>query len=145
VPASTPIAQYSLAWPVAAALCRGRVGVEEVMEESFADAEIISLTGLTEATVNSEYESSYPARRLANVIITLKDGRVVESGTTEASGGPDPQPTEEEVTNKFRLFAGSVLTDARVLEIETAVMSLDDANADFKALLDLLSESVGDS
>lgn len=145
VPESTPIAQYSLAWPVAAALCRGRVGVEEVMEVSFADAEIISLTGLTEATVNDEYESSYPARRLANVIITLKDGRVFDSGTTEASGGPDPQPTEEEVINKFRLYAGSILPEARVSEIETAVMSLDDANADFKALLDLLSESVGDS
>jgi len=145
VPESTSIAQYSLAWPVAAALCRGRVGVEEILESSFSDTEIMSLTRLTEASVNAGYETSYPDKRLANVIINLKDGRVIESGTTEASGGPDPQPTEEEVVNKFRVFAGSVLPEERVLEIETAVMSLDDAGADFKALLDLLTEPLSRS
>jgi 2-methylcitrate dehydratase PrpD len=145
VPESTSIAQYSLAWPVAAALCRGRVGVEEVMESSFADPEIISLTQLTEARVDADYDAGYPDKRLANVIITLKDGSVIESGTTEASGGPEPQPTEEEVINKFRAYSGSVLPEKRVLEIESAVMSLDDPDADFKAVLDLLVESTSGS
>jgi len=140
VPDSTSIAQYSLAWPVAAALCRGRVGVEEVMESSFVDPEIVALTQLTKASSSAEYETQYPSRRLANVIITLKDGSVLESGTTEASGGPDPQPTEKEVINKFRLFSGSVLSAERVSEIENAVMTLDAPEADFKALLDLLAQ-----
>lgn len=141
VPESTPIAQYSLAWPVAAALCRGRVGVEEVMEPSFKDEDIMSLTRLTQVCVDADYEASYPVKRLANVIITLKDGRVIESGTTEASGGPDPQPSEDEVINKFRAYAGTALSEERVSEIESAVMSLDDSHADFKALLSLLVES----
>lgn len=141
VPHSTTIAQYSLAWPVAAALCRGRVGVEEVMETSFSDEQIKSLTDLTQAVVNADYESHFPDKRLANVVITLTDGRIVQSGTTEASGGPDPQPTQDEVVAKFRAFAGSVLPRERVLEIESAVLSLDSEDSDFKALLNLLAHS----
>ncbi len=144
VPRSSSVAQYSLAWPVAAALARGRVGVDEVIETSFSDPEIIALVNLTEAVVDPEFESGYPGRRLANVIITLKDGRVVESGTTEASGGPVPQPTEDEVIGKFRAFASSVLAEKRVTQIESAVLSLDRNNADFKALLDLITAGVSD-
>ena len=144
VPQSSSVAQYSLAWPVAAALARGRVGVDEVIESSFSDPEIIALTNLIEATVDPEFESSYPVQRLANVIITLKDGRVVESGKTEASGGPVPQPTEDEVIGKFRTYASSVLPDKRVAEIESSVLCLDDNGADFKALLDLITPGISD-
>lgn len=143
VPQSAAVAQYSLAWPVAAALARGRVGVDEIIETSFSDPEIITLTNLTEAAVDPEFEASYPARRLANVIITLKDGSVVESGTTEASGGPVPQPAEREVIDKFRAYASSVLPEKRVAQIESSVLSLDEDNADFKALLDRLTEGTG--
>jgi len=142
IPRSSSAAQYSLAWPVAAALARGRVGVDEVHETSFVDPAIIRLTNLTETVVDPELEAKYPARRLANVIITLKDGRIVESGTTEASGGPVPQPTDDEVIGKFRAYTGSVLPEKRVTQIESAVLSLDDDNADFKALLDLITEGV---
>lgn len=76
------------------------------------------------------YEISYRA----------SDGRVIESGTVEASGGPNPQPTDDEVIKKFRAFAVSVLPEERVSEIESAVMSLDNEHSDFKALLDILSE-----
>lgn len=144
VPQSSSAAQYSLAWPVAAALARGRVGVDEVIETSFSDPEIIALTNLTEATVDPEFESSYPAQRLANVIITLKDGSVIKSGTTQASGGPIPQPTESEVISKFRAYASSVLPEKRVKQIESAVLSLDEENADFKALLDLITDGISD-
>jgi hypothetical protein len=89
IPKSTPIAQYVLAWSVAAALWRGRG---------------------------------------------------IDSGITEAYGGPNPQPTDAEVISKYRAYAGSGLPEELVLEIESAVMPLDETKADFKALLDLLVE-----
>jgi len=144
VPTTCYGAQYSLAWPVAAAISRGCVGVDEVLESSFTDPELISLTNKTRINVSSEYESQYPDKRLARVCITLMDGRVIDSGTTEASGGPDPQPTEKEVVDKFREFAGAVLTDSQVADIEHAVLNLNEPDADFKALLNLLVESVPD-
>jgi len=143
VPRSSPEAQYSLAWPVAAALARGRVGVDEVIESSFSDPEIIALTQLTSVVIDPDFDSGYPEKRLANIEITLKNGSVVESGTTEASGGPEPQPGEDEVIDKFRAFAGTVLPGPRVAQIEAAVLSLDTGKASFKALLDLLAENAG--
>jgi 2-methylcitrate dehydratase PrpD len=143
VPSSSPVAQYSLAWPVAAALARGHVGVDEVLEKSFADPELIALTSRTRAIVDPEFEAGYPARRLASVAITLKDGRIVRSGATEASGGPDPQPTEAEVVAKFRRFAEPILGNARAARIEAAVLGLGAAGADFKPVLDLIEEPPG--
>ncbi len=138
VPTTTSRAQYAIAWPVAAALARGCVGVDEVLETSFTDAELIALTQKTNTVVDAEIDASFPEHRLARVVITLNDGRILDSGITTASGGPDPQPTEEEVVKKYRDYAGSALAPARVQQIESAVLSLDKDNASFKDLMDLM-------
>jgi 2-methylcitrate dehydratase PrpD len=141
VPTDTTIAQYSINWPVAAMLVRDRVGVEEVLPSSFDDPEIIAMTARCEVRIDPEIEAGFPARRQASVQIRLKDGRVLESGLTTASGGPDPQPDEAEVVAKFREFAASALPESRVREIEASVMALDQRDADFTALLKIMIAS----
>ncbi len=138
VPNTSPLAQYSLAWPVAAALVRGKVGVDEVIESSFSDPDLVSMTGRVKVHIDPVCEQGYPERRLARVNITLKGGQVFESGLVEASGGPDPQPSEKEIIQKFRAFAGSTLSEERVTDIEKTVLSLGDADTNFKDLLELL-------
>ncbi|RLJ59904.1 2-methylcitrate dehydratase PrpD [Litoreibacter meonggei] len=138
VPDTSPKAQYSLAWPVACAFARGGVGVDEVMPETFGDPELIRLTNLVTPYVDAALEADYPARRQASVRVILRDGRCFDSGVVEASGGPDPQPTEAEIVTKFRRFAGSVLGADQVAELEKMVMELDSFGADFKALVDLV-------
>ncbi|MEM8749674.1 MAG: MmgE/PrpD family protein [Pseudomonadota bacterium] len=140
VPTTSPMAQYSLAWPVAAALVRGRVGVDEILPSSFSNADLIAMTSRIKAHVAADLEARYPQDRLARMTITLKDGRSFESGETIASGGPDPQPTEAEVVPKFRQFAGSVMTAKQVEAVEKTVLSLDHEESDFKALVDLLAD-----
>ncbi len=142
VPVTTSIAQYSLAWPVAAALARGRVTVDEVLAPSFSDPALVALTARIRAVVDPACEAAYPVRRLARLTVRLKDGRRLESGLTEASGGPVPQPTEAEVVAKFRSFAGPVLGDGRTRALETAVLGLGAPDADFGAVLRLLAEPV---
>ena len=140
VPDTSPKAQYSLAFPVACAFARGVVGVDEVMPKAFGDPDLIKLTGLTSAHVDTALEADYPARRQARVKVTLHDGRSFDSGVVEASGGPDPQPSETEIVEKFRRFAGSVLTEDQVADLEHAVRGLDGKDADFKALTQLVNE-----
>ncbi len=140
IPKTTSQAQYSLAWPVAAVLVRGKVGVDEVIPDSFTDSKIINLTNRTNVDIDSVIESEFPAKRLANVIIKLKNGEEFKSGITEASGGPDPQPTADEVIDKFRIYAGTVMDESRVSQIEKKVLSLDEKGSDFKALLDILAK-----
>ena len=138
VPPSSPVAQYSLAWAVAAALARGRVGIDEVLETSFSDPLIVRLTRATIVRVSDECERAYPARRLGSVTIELTSGERFASGVCEASGGPVPRPAEDEVVRKFRAFAGPAIGEARTAEIERAVLRLGAPDADFKALLDSL-------
>jgi len=136
VPRDTTIAQYSISWPVAAMLVRGKVGVDEVLSESFTDPDIVRLTGKCHVRIDPEIDAGFPERRQASVSITLKDDRVLQSGLTTASGGPVPQPTEQEVVAKYRAFAGATLPQDRVQRIETLVLGLDKPGADFKALMD---------
>jgi 2-methylcitrate dehydratase PrpD len=138
VPTTSQQAQYSLAWPVAAMLARGRVGIDEILESAFSDPTICALTAKTTAVVDPDIEKTFPFERRANVTITLTDGTKLISGLTTASGGPIPQPTEIEVTAKFRAFAGTVLPQDRVNAIIAACLSLDQPDSDFKALLALL-------
>lgn len=138
VPPSSPVAQYALAWPVAAGLARGRVGIDEVLEASFADPAIVRLTRATVVRINEECERAYPARRLGGVTIELDSGQRFASGLCEASGGPVPRATEVEVVHKFRAFAGPAIGDERAADIERAALSLGAPDAKFKSLLELL-------
>ncbi len=141
VPSSTSIAQYSLAWPVAAALVRGRVGVEEVLPRSFDDAALRTMLSRVSVRVDPEIDALFPERRAGQVTVTLKDGRHLDSGLTEASGGPDPAPTREEIVTKFRAFAGPVLGEARTGAVEVAVLGLDMPGARFADVMALLVDA----
>lgn len=135
IPTTTSNAQYSINWVVAAALARGQVGVEEVDPGSFSDPIIGELTRKARAIADAEIDATFPEQRLSRVTVTLKDGRVCDSGIVEASGGPVPLPSEQEVVEKFRRFAGSVMPQDKVARIEDVILSLDDDHADFSAMI----------
>lgn len=140
VPTSTSQAQYALGWPVAAALARGHVGVDEILEESFGDPAIGALTARTRAVPDPEIEGSYPDRRLARVIVTTTDGETLDSGLLEASGGPRPLPTHAEVVEKFRGLAGAALSAEQVAEAEALILGLNAEGACFKSAMLRLAE-----
>lgn len=138
VPGSSAVAQYSLAWPVAAAAARGRVTVDEVLEASFTDPEIRRLTAATTVRVEESCERAYPEKRIGGVTLVLDDGSRHASGLVEASGGPVPRPRREEVIAKYRAYAMPVLGERRALAVEAAALGLTAAQSDFKSLLDLI-------
>ncbi|HZW76350.1 MAG TPA: MmgE/PrpD family protein, partial [Caldimonas sp.] len=60
MPKATDEAQYSLAFPVAAALVFGRVGAEEVDVKGLADARVAQLVAATTATIDAEFAQRFP-------------------------------------------------------------------------------------
>jgi len=48
------------------------------------------------------------------------------------------------VIGRFRTYASSVIPEKRATQIKSVVLSLDDNNADFNALLDLLTDGISD-
>ncbi|WP_245999187.1 MmgE/PrpD family protein [Paracoccus methylarcula] len=75
-PVTTEEAQYSTAYPTAVALARGRVDPVDIAGDSFADPEIRRLAALMTITESEDYSTAFPHRRIADLRLFMRDGRV---------------------------------------------------------------------
>lgn len=121
VPATTEEAQYSTAYPTAVAMVRGRVSPDDVMEKSFNDPEIRRLAKGMTVVESDTYNAAFPAHRISNVTLTLKNGQELSSGDTQALGDPENPVTEDEVKAKFHAYARPILGCNRAHALERAV------------------------
>jgi len=104
-PQNTEQAQYSTAFPTAAALVRGTVGVAEVSPEAFKDPEILRLAESMEVSESDDYNETFPAMRRAHVELLLKDGRRLVSPPTVPDGDFDNLPDDQALEAKFQALA----------------------------------------
>ena len=138
IPATTGKAQYSISYPVAAALTFGRLGPGEVSGETFADEDIARLVTLTKVTECDECNANFPADRLGRTIIQTRDGRHLDSGLVRAPGEASNPIEREGIVDKFRSLSHPVLGVQRAGEIEKAVFNLERPDftlSDLSALL----------
>ena len=113
LPRTTSEAQYSLPFALAAMMAHGHVGPREVTGAGLEDRAVAELIGRISVTENPIYSAEFPARRCADVILTLQDGTRLKSGTVEARGGPDAPLSETEIRDKLYLFAAPTLGSDR--------------------------------
>jgi 2-methylcitrate dehydratase PrpD len=140
MPRTTEEAQYSLAYPVAAALVFGRVGAGEVSARGLEDPRVARLVAAVEPVEDAELTKLFPAERWARVRIVLADGRTLESQPAQARGGSENPLSDDELRAKYRELAAPVLGIARATRIEHAVAALGiDASALPSLLEDLLA------
>lgn len=128
-PQTTEEAQYSTAYPTAVALVRGGVTPDDVMEESLGDPEIRRLAASMVVTESDEYNAAFPARRFADVKLVLRNGKVFDSGRTEAIGDPEAPMPMDRVRAKFHAYATPKLGTDRCRTIEAAVDRLGDGSS----------------
>lgn len=138
VPQTTEEAQYSLAFPVAAALVFGRVGPDEVGPPGLNDPRVARLVGATTAIEDGEISHRFPAERWARVRIVLNDGRTLASQPAQARGNPENPLADGDLKDKYRSFAEPVLGAPRAARIEQAVDALADDHAALPALVEEL-------
>nr|MBA2361551.1 MmgE/PrpD family protein [Actinomycetota bacterium] len=105
---TTEEAQYSLVWPVAAALAHGTFGVEQVLTPAFGDPAIRRLASLIEIHVDPILDADFPARRRSRVTLELTDGSLRSSPLAEAPGEPDDPAWELIVEEKVGRHAGGL-------------------------------------
>jgi 2-methylcitrate dehydratase PrpD len=138
VPLTTPVAQYAVVFPVAAALVRGRVGVEEIAGQGLTDPEAARLVGLTTVKEGKQYSERFPVGRWGDVTVVMKDGRRLNSGELNARGGPENPLSEDEIRAKYREYAAPALGEARARAIEEGVRRLAEPGSDFAPLVELV-------
>jgi 2-methylcitrate dehydratase PrpD len=142
VPSTTEEAQYSITFPVAAALVFGRVGAREVETRGLSDPRVQRLVSRVTLTEDDEFSRRFPAERWARVRIALADGRNLASEPARARGNPENPMADDELRAKYRDLATPILGEARAARIEQAVDALAKGGHALPSLLaDLLSST----
>ena len=142
-PRTTEEAQYSIAFPVAAALVFGRVGAGEVDARGLSEARVQRLLPAVTLFEDAGFSRRFPAERWARVHVTLADGRSFVSEPARARGNPENPLREDELRAKYRELATPVLGAERAARIERAVGALAAGDDALPALLALLLSSTG--
>jgi 2-methylcitrate dehydratase PrpD len=120
-PQTTEEAQYSLPFPLAAALIHGRLGVKELSGTALGDPQVIALAQRVEMIAEPKYDQRFPAQRLARVHIETKAGESFDSGEVQASWEAHQAPSDEDLRRKFRWLCRAHLPEARAKKLETTL------------------------
>ncbi len=123
-PRTTEEAQFSLPWPVAAAVVDGTVGPAQVLDR-LGDPEIVGLARRVRIRVDPELDRQFPMQTLARVELALRDGRVLTSRVRCARGDAEDPMSEDELRTKFRRLAREVCGVQQAARIEAAIERLE--------------------
>ena len=126
-PADTEQAQYSLRFPVAAAVFHDCLGVSELSEEALVDPRVLDLAGRVELIEDAECNARFPQLQTAHVTLETTDGRHLDSGIVMPPWDVHGIPaTDEELLAKFRWLVADRMPDAENKKLEELLWHLDE-------------------
>jgi 2-methylcitrate dehydratase PrpD len=123
-PTTTEEAQFSVKWPLAAYLIDGVVGPDQILEARLDDARINALVDKIELVESEKLNDLYrpifectqdpDAQEVSRVVISLKDGRTLDSGLIPGEPWPETGTEAGEIEHKFRWLTRYVLEEERI-------------------------------
>tara|TARA_R110002049_G_scaffold10127_2_gene50257 strand:+ start:47441 stop:48778 length:1338 start_codon:yes stop_codon:yes gene_type:complete len=129
---------YAIAFPVAAMIVRGQVGVAELAEDTLRDPDILRVSRATTLVDDPHFTRISDGKRWAQVTLTLHDGQRVTDAARTPRGDTDLPLSDAAISAKFHGFADPVLGHVRAAQLEDLSGRFDSLDAaDFSALLDL--------
>jgi len=145
-PATTEQAQYSLPFPIAAALVKAShaddgwygLGPDDLLDPGQADPETRRLARAIELVDAPDLTAAFPGRFLARVIVTRRDGSTIASPDTTFRGELDDPFDDDELTAKARWLLLPVVGAERTERLLAEAWSIADAPS-IAPLLALLS------
>lgn len=141
-PANTEQAQYSLPFPVAAAVARGRLAPTDISGDALVDPEILRLSDRIRLIDAPDLSARFPAERYARVRFRMNDGRVLESETMPARGDAERPLSDEQILSKFHDLADGPLGRTAADALHAAILALPEER-DVRGLLDGLLSAPG--
>jgi 2-methylcitrate dehydratase PrpD len=125
-PLDTDEAQYSLPFPVGAALVNGRLALPELSGDALHNPEVLRLSDMVELIDDDAFNARFPADRLSRVVMETADGRSFDSGEMRALWDLTAPPSDEELLHKFRELAGTHLSAEKTAELEQAIWHIEE-------------------
>jgi 2-methylcitrate dehydratase PrpD len=104
------------------------------------DDAVLRLAERGSLVADPQFSARFPAERLAQVILRLDDGTVLQSEPTSSRGDPDSPLRHTEISSKFHRLAGRLAVERRQ-RIEDEVSRLDRGGS-VPALLDAVLEEI---
>lgn len=138
-PADTEAAQYSLPFPLSAALVHGQLETAQIDGTALRDPEILRLSRSMVLRETDDYNAQFPAERLAHVTLHLKNGRQLTSEPSVGRGNAENPLSDAEIIEKFHRYAACTLSPARIDELKAAVTSLSSGEGSAAKLLDAMT------
>ena len=108
-PGNTEEAQYSLAYPVAAAVADGVVGPEQVLPPRIFDPDLVDLMKRITTEIVPGYETRFPAQTLGDVTVTVGGERFFSGTVGPPWEPPDTLPGDSALEDKFCRLVAPVL------------------------------------
>ena len=130
---------YSIAFPVAAMIVRGRFGPSELTSDTLNDPDILRISRATTLIDDAEMTARSVAQRWAEVTLVLQDGTRLTAPPGTPRGDTDQPLSDAEISAKFHSFADPVWGQAQASEVAALCAGFDKLDAEgFSQLLDLL-------
>jgi len=123
-PDSTEAAQYSLPFPVAAAIVRGKLSPTDVSGASLTDRDILAMSDRIRLIEAPDLNARFPAERFARARFKLIDGRELASDTTPARGDAERPLSDAEIVAKFHDLADTPLGSAAANDLLDVIAAL---------------------
>ncbi len=134
---------YAIAFPVAAMLVRGQVGVDELSAEALRDPDILRVSRTIKLIDDPEMTRISTDKRWAQVTIILRNGQRIVDEPRTPRGDADMALSDDQITQKFRMLAVPVLGETRAEEIRDLSAQFDQLAAqDLRHLFDLCTAPV---
>ena len=126
-PRSGDEAQYSICWPVAAAVFAvhegRRFGAWDVSEAALARSDIHGLSARISVQEDQAFNAVFPAKRQSRVTITLTSGEVLQAAALDTKGDPETPASYEEMIEKFQIFMAETPHRDSAFDLQAACLS----------------------
>jgi len=136
-PTETDAAQYSLPFVVAAALVHGRLTVAEIAGKGLHDEAVLRLSRAAKLVERGEFSARFPAERWGQVRLSLRDGKILDSGPHTTRGDPATPLSMETLHDKFVTNAVAAWDERTVRRIAEQILN-SRSTGELSAFLDVV-------
>lgn len=100
-PKGSDEAQYSLPFVVASVLVHGKIEIEEISGIGLKNERVLFHSKNMQLTEDQRFSSLFPSERWSRVLITLKSGEILDSGSVTTKGDPKSPLSDDFFSEKF--------------------------------------------